>query len=234
MVVMGCVSACGTTNRDAIDAMRADFASERARLAGFVAALPPAGSVTAHAAEPFSPPLVWSDASATRGSANAAFLSLTQLADPDAPNEPQGPDVSFDSELVTCLRWTGPHNPMAGSALDAREGERLGNECRAALAVPYVVVLRPLRFVPPSASSADTYSPGLLITDVIVLAHASGAVVASAQIEAHSADVVSYTYRVGSDPVEALSRFAYSTLWSNVRSAVAAAFAAGGHRVVPS
>jgi hypothetical protein len=225
--------ACGTTNGDAIESLRPDYAAERARLASFVATLPPSASITATSFGAFAPPLVWTDAYATRGSSNAAFLTVGQLADPDTPRVDLGPDVMLDSELEVCLQWTGPHNPMAASALGTRNGDQLAADCRAALAVPYVVVLRPVTFQAPIATSPDTYQAGLLTTDVIVLDHATGRVIATARVQGRSGETVQYEYRPGSDPTEALGRFAYSTLWTSLRAAIAAAFAPGGHNVAP-
>ncbi len=224
--------ACGTTNRDAIEHLRSDYAAERTRLAGFVALLPPSPTVTNPTFAAFSPPLVWGDVA--RGEAagtNAAFFSYGQLASPDVHPIDRGPDVVMSSELVDCLRWTGPRSPMSESALGNRDGDQLEARCRAALAVPYLVVLRPGVFQAPIATSPETYAPGVLSMDVIVLDHASGRVIATARVVGTSAPRVEYVYEEGSDPAEALSRFAYSSLWSSVRQAIAAAFAGGGHRV---
>lgn len=226
------LTACGTTNGDAIEHLRPDYAAERARLAGYVATLPPSETITATSFAAFSPPLVWGDVA--RGEAagtNAAFVSLGQLANPDVRPIDRGPDVTMTSELIECLQWTGPENPMSASALGNRDGEGLEARCRAALAVPYLVVLRPGAFQSPTAISPETYAPGVLSMEVIVLDHATGRPLASARVVGHSADRVQYVYEEGSDPADALSRFAYSTLWSSIRQAIAAAFAAGGHRV---
>lgn len=226
------LAACGTTNRDAIEHLRADYTAERARLASYVAVLPPSETITATSFSALTPPLVWGDVSRGEGAGtNAAFLSFGQLANPDVRAIDRGPDVTMSSELVDCLRWTGPQNPMAQTALGSRDGEGLEARCRAALAVPYLVVLRPGAFQSPTATSPETYAPGVLSMDVIVLDHATGRTLASARVVGTSADRVQYVYEEGSDPAEALSRFAYSTLWSSIRQAIAAAFAAGGHHV---
>lgn len=229
-----CASACGTTNADAIAALTPDYAAERARLASYATMLPPpAVAAPATTVPPFAPPLVWAEADSHGATSNAAFLAAAELLDPDAPDVPNGPDVDFDSALARCLRWTGPANPMAASSMGARNGDQILADCRAALAVPYLVVLRPVHFTPANATDTATFTPAMLVADVLVLRHDTGAVVASARIEARSADTVRYVYREGEDQVQALTHFAYSTMWTNARAAIVAAFAAGGHTVTP-
>ncbi len=65
------------------------------------------------------------------------------------------------------IRWTGPKNPMADTALREPAGS-LAVELERALGYPYLVVLRPLEFTRPVVIDEKTFQPGISVVALLI------------------------------------------------------------------
>lgn len=137
-------ASCGETNIQAIERLRPIGSSFRSRLLEIAHALPAPGTEREISPAPggFNPSLVLDF---QRQSYTADVLMEQQLVDPDRK------DVDFDlllsPELLSCLLWTGPKNPLDRSVWNDRTD--LGPECQAAFETRWLVVVRKREVVIP-------------------------------------------------------------------------------------
>lgn len=210
------LAACGKTAGEVIAENKTKIDAVRATLASSLSALPPAGeslSATGGVADP-KPSF---DAGEPGGTptGNVAFV---------APEEIKGGKVAFDlylqSDLNLALAWTGPENPMSETALSGPENQ-VGQTFARALATPYVVLYRPVAYVPPVAEDDKTFSGGHLDLEAFLVRISDGAALAACRIQAAADSSVSYSYKQGDDPKAALQSFADSTLHDDARKTLA-------------
>lgn len=130
------VGACGETNIHAIRRLTPVYDAHRRALVEAVAELPPPGEVGAWVVpQRMNPPAVFSERQTNDPHATAEILQIEELEGREAPMT-----LSIRSPLHFCLAWTGPHNPLDPSVFGNRGG--LGAECEAALARPWLVLIR--------------------------------------------------------------------------------------------
>jgi hypothetical protein len=137
-------ASCGETNIQAIERLRPLGGSFRARLAEIGRALPPPGQEREVAPGPggFDPSLVLDF---QRQVYTADALMEEQLSDPDRSDIEL--DLILSPQLLSCLSWTGPKNPLDRSVWDDRT--ELGPECEAAFRTRWLVVVRKLEVAIP-------------------------------------------------------------------------------------
>jgi hypothetical protein len=135
-------ASCGETNIEAIERLRPVGASVRSRLSEIAHALPAPGTERELAPMGgFNPSLVLDF---QRQNYSADVLMEEQLVDPDRPLEF---DLLLSHELLSCLLWTGPKNPLDQSVWNDRT--ELGPECEAAFRTRYLIVVRKVELAIP-------------------------------------------------------------------------------------
>lgn len=129
-------ASCGETNIQAIERLRPVGASFRSRLSEIAHALPAPGSERELSPNGgFNPSLVLDF---QRQNYTADVLMEEQLENPDAKDIEL--DLMLSPELLSCLLWTGPKNPLDRSVWNDRTD--LGPECEAAFRTRWLVVVR--------------------------------------------------------------------------------------------
>jgi hypothetical protein len=134
-------SGCAETCREVIARLGPSYQPKRAQLARIVEALPPPGSVK-HIELParLEPPIVIQESGHR---INTDVLPVEKLREPD--RRERGTDFwIYPNELITCVQWMGPHNPLDPGHLDQAADNMLG--CEDALRQPYVFAVRTLRY----------------------------------------------------------------------------------------
>lgn len=134
--VSSLAASCGETNIQAIERLRPVGSSFRSRLSEIAHALPAPGSERELAPSGgFDPSLVLDF---QRRSYTADVLMEEQLTDPDRKHIEL--DLMLSPELLSCLLWTGPKNPLDESVWNDRTD--LGPECEAAFRTRWLIVVR--------------------------------------------------------------------------------------------
>lgn len=144
---------CAETCREVIARLTPAYRDKRAQLVRVVQYLPPPGSVQrAEFPSSLDPPIVIEEDGLNL---NTDVLSVERLLDPDA--EAETPEFwHYPNRLITCVRWTGPRNPLDPSVMDDAAGEGVGG-CEQALAQPYVLAVRVLRYDIPEAVALEAF-----------------------------------------------------------------------------
>jgi hypothetical protein len=219
------LAGCKEKTTEALEHLRPDFSAKRTQLASLAAKMPAPGTVSRSTLPGALSPPITRDAKGG-GPINTEIVMAAQLTDPDVKlHSPEQIDLLMGEELLTCLMWTGPKNPMASSTLEGRDGDSLEKGCRAALAYRYVVALRPASYTRPVAVDERNYTPGGLVLEGFLFDLSTSALVGSFRVTATSADRVSYSARKNDNKEERLESFAYSTLWESAIDGVAKALA---------
>jgi hypothetical protein len=122
----------------------------RARLAEIAEALPAPGEL-AHmpGSAPLSPPI---ELDLRMRSYNTEVLMETQLRDPDAE---VADDLLLSPQLVHCLRWTGPNNPLERKVWNDRG--KLGEDCERAFSARWLIVVRTVRYDLPELVALEIF-----------------------------------------------------------------------------
>jgi len=156
-------ASCGETNIDAIARLRPRGSELRSRLVEVSLALPPPGAVGA--ARPpisaFVPPLVLDYEG---GRSNADVLMESQLTRPERDISAEL-DLMLSVDLLSCLLWTGPKNPLDQSVWDDSTG--LGADCERAFAVRWLVVIRPSVYDLPERVELQVFVVDMLRRQVV-------------------------------------------------------------------
>jgi hypothetical protein len=216
-LIVTCIG-CGETNREVFKRYEPQFAQKRQQFNQIAKTLPPSGSVKAAIVADLSPAPVYD---AKSKSYNTEIVMYDQLLDPDIQSEDHSRlDLLLSGDLLTCMKWTGPNNPMSATTLDERAGD-MEHTLKKALALRYLVVLRPANFVPPVAVNESTYKPGTADIEAFVVDMESIKVAGSFRFAAQSASQVEYSYKEGQSRPSQLAEFAYSSLYSDARRKLA-------------
>lgn len=161
LAALSLAASCGETNIQAIHRLGPRGREVRARLARVARLLPPPGSLAAPAPVrgSLSPPFVLDF---RHGDHTADVLMESQLTSPDR-------DLDFDlllsPQLLHCLAWTGPKNPLDPSVWD--DPSDLGPECERAFALPWLAVVRTLAYDLPERIDLELYVVDLRAERVI-------------------------------------------------------------------
>jgi len=203
------VTACTPKNRDAIEKMKPEYASLRARLAKIGQSIP--GTPL-----PPSPPTLQLSPTPVFGpsGANTDFLAFEQLGDVYA--RPRL-DLHAEGDLTRGLLWTGDHSPAADSMLERRDGKALETQLRQALQYRYLVVYRTVALIEPVVVDEHTFKAGQVVMVLYLVDLANGdKISALAGAVGQTAPATDYVYKKGEDPKERLAAFAHSTLYESV------------------
>jgi hypothetical protein len=180
--------------------------------------LPAPGSVKENSPANLSPKPVYD--SKNSGASNTEIAMYDQLLDPDTrPDGNRRLNLLLSGNLLTCMQWTGPKNPMSANVLDKSNPE-MEQTLKQALSERYLVVLRPAAFLAPVAIDESTFKPGTADIEGFVVALLDPKVAASFRYTAHSADKVEYSSKKSDNSGTRQSRleeFAYSSLYEDAR-----------------
>jgi hypothetical protein len=116
----------GPTKGDVIAQYRLNGQETREAWNKMAAALPKPGSAVPRDRK-LAPPPVWSEE--RREASNIEIVAASELANPDV--DPPYMNLLLSGDLLHAVRWTGPKNPMAGSARDERAGDFAGMLAKA-------------------------------------------------------------------------------------------------------
>ncbi len=217
VLAMICLS-CGETNRQVFQRYEAQFAAKRDQFKKIAQMLPTSGSVKGTMPAKLSPSPVYNVKTDTY---NTEIVMFDQLLDPDIESRDHNRlDLILAGDLLRCVQWTGPKNPMSSSALDQRAGN-MEEQLKKALAIRYLVVVRPATYVAPTAVDENTYKPGMADIEVFITDMESNKVAGSFRYSAHSAAKVEYSYKKGESQASRLEEFAYSSLFTDARDQLA-------------
>jgi hypothetical protein len=147
---------------------------------------------------------------------NTEIVMFEQLEDPDGK---PAFDLRLSGNLLLCIQWTGPKNPMSESALRERAGQ-MTPWFDEAIGYRYLVVHRTAEYRPAQAQDAKNFRGGAVRLEGFVVDMNSKSVLATYTVSARSDSSVEYFHKHGEDPVSQLEAFAHSTLWTNARAEV--------------
>jgi hypothetical protein len=209
VVALLTATACAPKNRDAIEKMKPEYATLRARLAKIGQAIPGTPLPASLAKLQLSPSPAFGSSDA-----NTDLLSFEQLADVYA--KPRL-DLHAEGDLVRGLEWTGDHSPAADSMLERRDGKALEAQLRQALQYRYLVVYRTVGLIEPVVVDEHTFKAGQVVMVLYLVDLANGdKISALAGAAGQTAPATEYMYKKGEDPKERLAAFAHSTLYESV------------------
>ena len=216
MLMAMLLAGCGKTNAAAIEELKPQFSVVRKKLA----------ALTEHLADPSADAplkgLVFDEAKST--AATATILMPEQLSDPDA--ELRRGDAAYvkrfdpiaGGELLFCLNWTGPKNPMGESAMSARNGDSLKAECeRAAAQTKFVVVVETVSSVVPTLVSDGQFVGGAADLRVTVLEFATQKVLSRFDVHGQPDQVIKYAVKPGESKAVEAAVAVHGSMWVDAR-----------------
>lgn len=213
---------CGQTNREVIDSYRARMQEKREQLAAIAGKLPPAGTVEVQARRELEPRPVHD--TRAKGS-NVEILMEANLKAPDLRlKTPDVIDLHLAGDLLRCILWTGPSSPL-DTAVQEQHDSAFPAMFESALAKPWLVVVRTVRYDQARFVRAESYVPSRCELELVMVDLRNSEIVRAMKVAARSDPTVSYWYRSGDDKLERARAFAYSSLYSNVVRLVTAALA---------
>ncbi len=211
------LAGCGLTNQQVIDQFEPQFTQLRADLKDIASTLPSVAEVK-NVAQPLDPRPVYVEGSDEIQ--NTDILMFENLSDPDTDLRTSGQlDLTLSNYLLRYLRWTGPDSPMSASALKARAPKDSAGQFEQALNIRYIGVAAVVKYDPPVAVSESAFTGGYAEILGFLVDRETRQTLCVFRISALSNQDVSYTYQEGDSKTQALEKFAYSTLWTNARTA---------------
>jgi hypothetical protein len=210
------LAGCGETNAAAIEELKPQFSVVRKNLAALTEHL---ADRSADVSLTF---LVFDEANTDVGT--ATILMPEQLNDPDA--ELRQGDAAYvkrfdpiaGGELLRCLNWTGPKNPMAESAMSARDGASLKAECeRSAAQTKFVVVVETVSSVVPTLVTDGQFVGGAADLRVTVLEFASQKVLSRFEVHGQPDQVIKYAVKPGESKAVEAALAVHSSMWVDAR-----------------
>lgn len=203
---------------------RPRFADVRAKLKRVADKLPPLGTVGADALPANLNPRPVYDV--PRKEFNTAILMAEQCDNPDRdPKSPFEFNLRFhEDEFLTHLAWTGDNSPMVESARRAPAGDLAGRFERS-LALPYLVVARPVMYHPPRAVGDREFGGCDVDLEVFLVDLPGEKVLGAFRRQFRPDPNVMVTFRKDRGAPESVEAFVYSNMWSKARTEVAATLA---------
>lgn len=215
-----------TTSAEVIAVYRDRFAELRGKLKRIAANLPPVGSVRGDTLPASLDPKPVYDVA--RDTFNTAVLMAEQCENPDRDlGPPTHVDVLlFESGFRTHLQWTGDKNPLIGGGRDVPARD-MAQKFERSLALPYLVVARPVRYDPPVAVNENTFAGGELDLEVFLVDVRTETVLGAFRRTVRPDPQVLVTFRKDQRQGEVAEAVVYSNLMQKVRTEVCAALARG-------
>lgn len=225
------IAACGQTNRQAVDELRSEFAPLLPKLAS-LQKLVDAAPLRSGALSGFE----FSDLDEAK--ASASFMRYDELAEPvpAAVDTRAGYLKPFDlyasGSFGLCLRRVlAAPKPGGEAALGMRNGKALLAQCRPALGLRYLVVVKTARYAPPRKLTQGSFAGGDATLEVAVVDWQRAEVVSKFAVEGVPDQVVRYaTKRPNGDSGSAEESF-YGTMWADAKRAITAQLVARGARI---
>jgi len=209
-----CMGCGGETPRKLIKRYESQFAEKREQFKKIAQMLPSPGTVKRATAANLSPKPVYDAKSDTY---NTAIVMYDQLLDPDVQSQDHNRlDLLLSGDLLICMQWTGPKNPMGDNHLDESAGN-MEQMLKKALTLQYLVVLRPITYVAPVAVDESSYKGGAADIEGFIVDMNSNTVAGSFRFSAHSASKVEYLAKKSESKESRLEEFAYSSLYTDAR-----------------
>lgn len=207
---------CGKTNAAAIEELKPRYEPIRKNLDALAAHL---GDAVVEA------PLkgvVFDEANDAVGT--ATFLMPEQLKDPDLSvrRDDAAYVKRFDpiagGELLFCLNWTGPKNPMGEGAMSSRNGDSLKTQCeRAAAQTKYVVVVETVSSVVPTLVSDGQFVGGMADLRVTVFDFPTQRAVSRFEVHGQPDQVVNVRVKPGESKAVEAALSVHSSMWVDAR-----------------
>lgn len=210
------LAACGKTNAAAIEELKPRYEPIRKSLASL------SGRLSDAAVEVPLEGVVFDEGNDAVGT--VTFLMPEQLKDPDlyVRRDDEAYVKHFDpiagGDLLFCLQWTGPRNPMAESALSARNGDSLKTKCeRAAAETKYVVVVETVSSVVPTLVSDGQFVGGSADLRVTVFDFATQRVASRFEVHGQPDQVVNVRVKPGESKAVEAALSVHSSMWVDAR-----------------
>jgi hypothetical protein len=217
VLFIGCKS--GETNRALFKRYEGQFAAKRQQFNAIARTLPAPGSAQASTAASLSPKPVYG----VRESDNTEIVMYDQLVNPDIKSDGNNRlDLILSGKLLTPMQWTGPKNPMSSEALDKKSVPDMEASLNKSLTTRYLVVVRPVQFVAPVATSEDGFQAGFADLEAFVVDLQNNNIAASGRFLARSSAKVEFMFKKGEDKKSRLESFAYSSLFTDARQKLGA------------
>ena len=231
IILAALCAGCRPTNRQLFGRYQGSFAVKRIQFKNIAQVLPPPGSVNEITVADLSPKPIYDAKTKTY---NTEIVMADQLLDPDIVTQGHDRfDLILGGDLLTCMQWTGPKNPMSESALDERSAD-MEPRLQRVLSYLYLVVVRPANFDPPVALDEKSFKGGSADLEVFIVDLLKNKVAGSFRFSAHSASQVHYSYKADQSQKDQLQEFAYSSLFTDARQKMGPLLekATGGHFVL--
>lgn len=210
------LAACGKTNAAAIEELKPRYELIRKRLASL------AGQLTAPAVEVPLKGIVFDERNDAVGT--VTFLMPDQLNDPDFTVRSNDAayvkrfDPIAGGDLLYCLNWTGPKNPMGESAMSSRNGDSLKAKCeRAAAETKYVVVVETVSSVVPTLVSDGQFVGGSADLRVTVFDFTTQRVASRFEVHGQPDQVVNVRVKPGESKAVEAALSVHSSMWVDAR-----------------
>ena len=152
---------CGPKTSDVLKKYEGDFKKKREQFQSIAKSLPAQGNLNNNCPA-MNPTIEFNEKTKQF---NTEMVMFEELSDPDAKPKM---NITTNSELLNGIRWTGPKNPMASSAMDGRAGD-LEDRLKAALAYRYLVVGRVTNLTEPVARDEKTYTGGKASVETFIV-----------------------------------------------------------------
>lgn len=209
------LAGCGESRRDVIGRYAPQGTQWRNTLAELAGKLPPAGSVQPPAPAASLSPLP--TLNVATGAGNVEVLMESQLTDPDSDPEF---DLLLSTNLVTCLRWTGPRNPMVESALSGAAGT-MERDFQRAFGCAYLAIIRVVRFQPPRTVGENQFEGGEAELEVFLVRTSDLTLVGGFPVRSSAAESVQVEWRERDDRNERARAAVHSSAWVAARKQIA-------------
>ncbi|MBL8933812.1 MAG: hypothetical protein JNM69_04615 [Archangium sp.] len=210
------LAACGKTNAAAIEELKPRYEPIRKSLASLF------GHLGDAAVEVPLKGIVFDERNDAVGT--VTFLMPEQLKDPDlsARRDDEAYVKRFDpiagGDLLYCLNWTGPKNPMGEGAMSARNGDSLKAKCeRAAAETKYVVVVETVSSVVPTLVSDGQFVGGSADLRVTVFDFATQRVASRFEVHGQPDQVVNVRVKPGESKAVEAALSVHSSMWVDAR-----------------
>ena len=215
-VLMLLLAACGKTNAAAIEELKPRYEPIRKSLASLF------GHLGDAAVEVPLKGIVFDERNDAVGT--VTFLMPEQLKDPDlsARRDDEAYVKRFDpiagGDLLYCLNWTGPKNPMGEGAMSSRNGDSLKTQCdRAAAQTKYVVVVETVSSVVPTLVSDGQFVGGSADLRVTVFDFATQRVASRFEVHGQPDQVVNVRVKPGESKAVEAALSVHSSMWVDAR-----------------
>lgn len=205
---------------------RPQFAGQRAKLKRVAALLPPAGTVRDDVLPADLAPKPVYDV--RRQEFNVAFLMEAHCVDPDRDlRKAEEFDLTFfEDGFLHQLQWTGDKNPMAPGVERDSAGD-LAQKFERSLVLPYLVIVRPVRYVPPRVVNDRNFIGGELELEVFVLDYRAEKVVGSFRRSFTPVERVQAEAKNARELAERAEAMVRSEAWGKARTEIVATLARG-------